>query len=135
MASSLYDISVACYLQALGGAEGFLSKGLDHCKANGIDPAEIVETRLYPDMHPFRYQVQSVVAHSKGAVEAMRNGVLKFWQDRPQHDYAGLQALIAETKAELAKIAPEEIEALAGGEVLFEVPGLKRTFTTEGFVL
>jgi hypothetical protein len=136
MAISLYDISVASYLQTLAGVSGFLEKGLAHCREKGVDPAALVEARLYPDMHPFRYQVQSVVAHTKGAVEAMRSGALKFWTDRPAHDYAGLQALIAETREGLGTLEPAEIDALAGGEVKFEIPNVPtRIFTTEGFVL
>lgn len=136
VAISLYDISVGCYLQALGGLAGFLEKGLDHFKANGVDPAEIIETRLFPDMHPFRYQVQSVVAHSKGAVDVMKAGVLTFWQNRPAHDYAQLQALVADARNELEEVTPKEINALAGGQVLFEIPNVPtRIFTTEGFVL
>jgi hypothetical protein len=135
MAISLYDISVGCYRQALSGVAGFLEKGLAHCRETGVDPEEIVETQIYPDMHPFRYQVQSAAFHSRGAIETMKTGVLKFWTDRPAHDYAGLQALIAEARDDVAKATPEEIDALAGGEVLFELPNLKRTFTTESFVL
>ena len=55
MAISLYDASVACFLQTLGGVDGFLSRGLAHCQERNIDPNEIVETRLFPDMLPFRY--------------------------------------------------------------------------------
>src|SRR5262245_34943768 len=135
MAISLYEASIPSYLQVLGAVGDFLDKAQKHFGEAGIDPAEIVETRLFPDMHPFRYQVQSVVAHSKGAIEAMQNGVLKFWSDRPAHDYAGLQALIAETRGALANIEPADIDALAGRDVLFELPSLKRTFTTEGFLL
>jgi hypothetical protein len=47
MAISLYDLSVASFLQTLGGVAGFLQRGLDHCRDNNTDPSEIVETRLY----------------------------------------------------------------------------------------
>ena len=50
MAFSLYDATVANYLQILGAVGGFLEKSLAHFKEKGIDPAEIVEARLVPDM-------------------------------------------------------------------------------------
>ena len=56
MAISLYDLSVASFLQTLGGVAGFLQRGLDHFRDNNTDPSEIVETRLYGDMLPFRFQ-------------------------------------------------------------------------------
>ena len=60
MAISLYDVSVVSFLQTLGVVSGFLERGLAHCQDNGIDPEEVVETRLFPDMLPFRFQVISV---------------------------------------------------------------------------
>ena len=64
MAISLYDLSVASFLQTMGGVAGFLQRGLDHCRDNNTDPSEIVETRLYGDMLPFRFQIVSVAHHS-----------------------------------------------------------------------
>ena len=39
MAISLYDVSVASYLQTLGAVSGFLAKGREHCEKSGIDLA------------------------------------------------------------------------------------------------
>jgi Domain of unknown function (DUF1993) len=58
MAISLYDVSVANYLQTLGAVAGFLEKGRAHFTANQVDLGEVVETRLIPDMLPFRFQLQ-----------------------------------------------------------------------------
>ena len=69
MAISLYDLSVTSFLQVLGGVEGFLAKGLAHCKEKGLDPNEIVETKLFPDMAPFRFQIVSAAHHSAGGVK------------------------------------------------------------------
>jgi len=57
MALSLYDASVANYLQILGAVSGFLDKGLAHFREKGIDPETIVEARLAPDMQPLRFQI------------------------------------------------------------------------------
>ena len=59
MAFSLYDATVANYLQILGAVGGFLEKGLTHFREKGIDPAEIVEARLASDMAPLRFQIVS----------------------------------------------------------------------------
>ena len=55
MAFSLYDATVANYLQILGALNGFLEKSLTHFREKGVDLAEIVEARLVPDMLPFRF--------------------------------------------------------------------------------
>ena len=55
MAFSLYDASVANFLQILGAVGGFLDKGCAHFGEKSVDPAEIVETRLAPDMLPLPF--------------------------------------------------------------------------------
>jgi hypothetical protein len=136
MAISLYEASIPSYLQVLSGVGGFLDKARKHFEETGVDLPHIVETRLYPDMHPFRYQVQAVVRHSLGAVTAMKNGELSLGGGSPPaHDYAGLQALVADARGALTKLTPEEIDGLSGKDVVFVVPNLTRVFTTEGFLL
>jgi len=135
MAISLYDASVASYLQTLDAVSGFLDKGLSHCRDAAIDPEEIVETRLVTDMLPFRFQVQSLAFHSIGAIEAIRNGALHMPGKRPSHDYAALQALIIETRDALRKLTPDEINNREGADVVFEARDSKRLFTAERFLL
>src|SRR5512139_461905 len=106
MAISLYDLSVASYLQTLGGVVGFLDKGLAHFTANGVDLDGIVETRLHPDMLPFRFQLQSVAHHSLGAIEGVKKGLFQPPPQIPAYDYRGLQKLVADAREELRKLTP-----------------------------
>ncbi len=136
MAITLYDASVLSYLQILDAAQGFLQKGREWCGESGVDPEEMVEARLTGDMHPLRFQVQQVAFHSAGAIAAMRSGVLEFGAPRPQHDYAGLQALMADAAAELRALSPAEVNGFEGKDVAFRVPGKgDRVFTAEGFLM
>jgi hypothetical protein len=68
MAFSLYDATVANYLQILGAVGGSLEKSLAHFQEKGIDPDEIVQSRLAHDMQPLRFQIVSVAHHSRGAM-------------------------------------------------------------------
>src|SRR3974390_1685219 len=102
MAFSLYDATVANYLQILGAVGGFLEKSLTHFQEKGIDQAEIVETRLAPDMAPFRFQIVSVAHHSRAAMEAAKNGIFKPPSPRPDLDYAALQGLVTQASNELS---------------------------------
>lgn len=133
MAFSLYDASVANYLQILGAVSAFLDKSLEHFKEKGVDPAEIVEARLFPDMLPFRFQVVSLTHHSHRAMEAARNGVFVPPSARPDLDYAGLQALVAEARSELAALTPDAVNALVGRDVAFRLGERSLPFTAEGF--
>ncbi len=135
MTLSLYEASVPSYLQTLTAVSGVLDKGLAHCRENGIDPEGMVETRLFPDMLPFRFQIQSVVHHSLGAIEAIDSGVFRPPGELPQHDYAALQALVGQTREALQKYQPEAINAREGAEIVFEFRKNKLLFTAEGFLL
>jgi hypothetical protein len=135
MAISIYEGSVASYLQTLNAVSGFLDRGRSHFRDNNIDPEEIVETRLFPDMQPFRFQIQSVVYHSIGAVEAIRSGVLNLPGERPSHDYVALQTLITDARDALRKLTPEEVNSREGAEVIFQVRDRKLLFAAEGFLM
>ncbi len=135
MAISLYDISVASYLQVLGGVVGFLEKGSSYCQENGIDLDQVVETRLYADMLPFRFQLVSVAHHSLGTIDAMESGIFQPPGGIGELNYAGLQQLIAETLTKLEDLKAETVNAWEGREVVFQIGERKIPFTAANFVL
>jgi hypothetical protein len=135
MAISFYDMSVGTFLQTLGGVIGFLEKGRAHCEANGIELKEVVETRLYPDMQPFRFQLVAVAHESLGALKGLQAGLFQPPGPVKELDYAGLQQLVADAQAELAKVSRESVDALAEKHVTFQIGDLKLPFTATNFVL
>jgi len=135
MATSLYDQSVAAYLQTLAGVAGFLERGLAHCRDNNIDPEEIVETRLWGDMAPFRFQVVSVVHHSAGAMAGVKAGVFGPPTDTRPHTYVELQGIVTEARETLGKLTAAEVNALEGSDVAFQVRDFKLPFVAETFVM
>ena len=135
MATSLYDLSVANYLQTLSGVIGFLEEGLTHFQAKQVDPNEIVETRLHPDMLPFRFQIQSVAHHSRGAIDGVTSGVFQPPPPIPALDYAGCQKLVADTRDALQRLTPTEVNACEGKDVTFQMGNFKLPFTAELFIL
>lgn len=135
MALSLYDVSVSSFLQVLGGVAGFLERGAGHCNANNIALREVVETRLYPDMFPFSFQIASVAHHSLGAMRGVQAGVFRPPAGVPALDYAGLQSLVVEARAELQKLSREAVDGLEGRDVIFQLGERSMPFTAEGFLL
>ncbi|HTK35112.1 MAG TPA: DUF1993 domain-containing protein [Caulobacteraceae bacterium] len=136
MAISLYDLSVASYLQTLDAMSGFLEKAKAHFQEQGVDLATIVDMSLFPDMRPFRFQVQQVAFHSVKALEAVEAGIIKVGpRELPQHDYEGLQALVVDARQALRKLTPEAVNAHEGAEMVLEARGTQRVFTAEGFVM
>ncbi len=135
MAFSLYDATVANYVQILGAVGGFLEKSLTHFQEKGIHPAEIVQSRLAHDMQPLRFQIVSVAHHSRGAMEAAKSGVFTPPSAKPDLDYAALQALVTEARDELSVLRPEAVNALVGRDVTFKVGDRTLPFTVEGFLM
>jgi hypothetical protein len=135
MPASLYDLSVASYLQTVDAVGGFLAKALDHCQGCGADPAGMVEARLAEDMLPLRFQIVSVAHHSLGAIEGVKAGVFSPPGKTEALDYAGLQKLVGDTGASLRRLSREEVDALAGRDVVFQIGDRKVPFIAENFLL
>ena len=131
MSISLYEASVGRFLQTLGAVSGYLDKSRSYCKENNIDPNEIVETRLYTDMLPFRFQLIQVASLSLGAINGARTGEYSPGPPAEDLDYQALQDLVAEARSGLRQLTAEEVNGLAGKEVL--TPWW--TFTAEGFLM
>jgi uncharacterized protein len=135
MAIPLYDVSVTSFLQVLGAVAGFLDKGAAFCKEKGIDLNDIVETRMHPDMLPFRFQIISVAHHSKGAIDGVQAGVFLPPGGVANQDYAALQKIVADARAGLQKLTREAVDALQGKDVVFKLGERGMPFTAEGFLM
>ena len=134
MSTGLYEATVERFIQTLGGVAGFLERGRAHCDDTGLDPQEIVHARLWEDMLPFSFQIVSVVRHSQGAIEGVRQGVFSP-PPRETFTYEELQAKVAATRDWLSRIERTEIEALAERDMMFKAGEHTIPFTCEGFLL
>ena len=59
MAASLYELSVATFLQTISAIAGCLDRAAEHCAETGTDPDDFVDARLIDDMAPFHFQVEA----------------------------------------------------------------------------
>src|SRR3954452_9399623 len=128
MAFSLYDASVANFLQTLGAVSGFLDKGIAHCREKAIALDDVVDTKLAPDMLPLRFQIVSVAHHSRGAIEGIQKGLFMPPSTPPNLDYAGLQAWVSEASTALSSLKPEAVNSLEGKDVMFQLVERKWPF-------
>ena len=53
----------------------------------------------------------------------------------PALDFAGLQKQVSEAREELQKLKPDEVNGLAGKDMVFQLRDNKLPFTAEGFLL
>jgi len=134
MTISFYELTVPAFVQTLAATEQVLERGLGHAVDTGIDPESLVEARLCPDMLPLRFQIISVCHHSLGALEAAESGVFMPPDGRKPFTYAGLQALVAETRSKIAALSRDAVDALEGKDVVFQFGERKLPFTATGFL-
>ena len=58
MTLSMHQASAPVFIQGLTGLVTVLDKAAAHVEARKLDPAALLQARLYPDMFPFARQVQ-----------------------------------------------------------------------------
>ncbi len=66
MPISMYQTAVPPFVRVLTSLASILQKAAAHCEAKKIDPAVLVNARLYPDMFPLARQVQVASDSAKG---------------------------------------------------------------------
>lgn len=114
MAATLYELSVLTFLQTLKALSGVMDRAARHCAETGADPDSFVAARLYPDMAPFHFQIESVKNHAVWGLEAVRTGVFAPPALAGAAAFAELQAMIGEAVTALAALSPDEVNIWSG---------------------
>jgi hypothetical protein len=68
MAISLYQVSVPVYVRQLNNLAGIIHKAVGYCAEHKIEPAALLQYRLYPDMVPLTHQVRFACNHAERGV-------------------------------------------------------------------
>jgi hypothetical protein len=135
MALTLHAATIPSYLQILASLSRLIGKAEAYCAEKGLEPAELIQARLAPDMLPFGYQVKSAALHSAGAIEGVRKGLFAPdtapWPD----SFAGLKERVEGAIALLQAVQPAELESLIGRDMRFEFGERRMDFTVEEFLL
>ena len=66
MGFGIHDASLPVLVHTLKALSAILKKAANHAKAKNIDPAVLLQSRLFPDMFPLVRQVQIATDMSKG---------------------------------------------------------------------
>lgn len=131
MPITLHAATVPSMLQILGAAKGWLAKAAECGMAEG----EVAEACLIEDMLPFSYQIKSMAVHSHGAFAGVRAGVFSPDFSEPPATLAGLLNRIEQAESYLSALTADEVEAMIGKDVRFEIGPKKLPFVAEDFLL
>ena len=135
MALSLYATSVPVFKQMLDSLSAILAKAEAHATARKIEPAALLQARLFPDMLPLLRQVQIACDFARG-VTARLAGVDVPKTDDAERSFIELQALIANTLSFIQTVKPEQIDGFEDREIVLR-PGTpkERRLTGQAYLL
>jgi hypothetical protein len=130
----MYRASVPVFVQQLNALSAVLDKAAEHARANGIDPGELVNARLAPDMFPLSRQVQIASDHAKGVAARLSGRDVPKYEDN-EATFDELKARIAKTLAFVESVPQGEIDGSEGREIELTLGGQPRTFSGIGYLL
>lgn len=135
MPISLHAAVIPPFRKMLGTLAALLDKAEAWAAEQGIAEADIIESRLAPDMFSFAYQVKSASVHSIGAIEGVRRGSFSPDRTPPGESFAALRSRLQSTRDAIDAIDPAEIEALLGRDVRFVIGEYHADYVAEDFLL
>jgi len=113
---NMYDASVPVFTHFLGSLSAILKKAEAHCAAKKIDPAVILNARLFPDMFALTRQVQIASDAAKGAGARLAGIAVPSWPDE-EKTFEDLQARIAKTIDFLAGLKKEQFDGAENRDI------------------
>jgi uncharacterized protein len=135
MSISMYRASVGVFLQFLGSLSKLLNHATEHAESRKIDPAILLNTRLYPDMYDLARQVGESVRHAVVACGLLA-GVDPPLFPEAEHDIAELQTRIATAMDFISGLPPAAINGAANKQVVFRFRnGSEQNFTGQELLL
>ena len=121
MSLSMHAASVPVFQQMLTALSGVLAKAESHAADRKIEPAALLQARLFPDMFPLTRQVQ-IACDFATSVSARLAGAEVPAYDGGDASFADLQQRIAATLAFIGGLDPAQFEGSEERELVLR-PG------------
>ena len=135
MAYGLYDLIVPRFKQTLTPMPGQIDKVIAYCEAKKVDPEVLLQARLSPDMHPFRWQVLATLTHTVGALASVDSGEATFVGERPElNSLPALKAAIVDALGKLESVDAAKLNADADKDVAMQAGPNEIKFTAAGYL-
>jgi len=131
---SLYKASVPTYIQMLGSINTLLDRGIAHAAAKKIDQAVFTNFRLFPDMRPFTFQIQSVTDHASGSCQRLA-GIEAVLPPRDETTLDQLKLRVAKALDIVNSVSAEAVDAHADKDVTFSMGPRKVTMKGWDYML
>lgn len=133
--TNLHTLTAGSYLQYLTSAISCLNQARAQSESLGITCEEMVDASLHADMLPLHFQVVTIAHFSNTAMNAAFSGEMGGPDMTLALDYQGLIEHLETAHRNISCYKADDINALAGGEVVFRYGDIIVPFTTEDFFL
>ena len=134
MTISMYQASIPPFVRVLGNLAAILDKAAAHAEARGIDPAVLVQARLYPDMFPLAKQVQIAADSAKGGVARLAGVEPPVFVD-DETTFAQLAERLRKTIAYLGTIEAAQVDGCEDKTVTWKTRSSSRSMQGMAYLL
>lgn len=134
MTISIFDQTVSALSRMLLNLDRIVAKAEEYAKEKNIDPAVLVQARLYPDMLPFVSQVRIATDTAKGAAARLSGTELPKWPD-DEVTFEDVHARIGKALDYLATFKPEQFEGAEDKPIEMKFPNRTLNFSGREYIL
>lgn len=128
MAFSIYQASIPVYVRHLKALDLILDKATAYAAERKIEPAVLLQARLYPDMFSFARQVQIACGHAVRGTSRL-SGREPPALDSKDTSFEELKALVAKALAIVEAVDPKAMDGAEDREIVFPVGDRKETLS------
>ncbi|MGA7950432.1 MAG: DUF1993 domain-containing protein [Thiobacillaceae bacterium] len=134
MSLTMYQASVPVFVRMLNNLVAILEKAAAHCEEKKIDPAALVNCRLYPDMFAFAKQIQIAADAAKNGA-AYLAGVESPKFDNTEQTFGELIERVKKTIEFVNGFAPESIDGTEEKEINIPRGDTMLTYSGQAYLL
>jgi hypothetical protein len=134
MKISMYEASIPVFIRISKNLAAILAKGAAYAEAKKIEPAVLVNSRLYPDMFPLSRQIQIASDIAKGCGARLAGREPPKFEDN-EITFPELLTRIDKTIAYLETLKPEQISGSEGKTITLKIGNNTLTFLGMPFLL
>jgi hypothetical protein len=134
MTISMYQASVPVYLQYLKATSNVLDKGAAFAETRKIDPAVLLQARLYPDMHPLVKQVQIFTDQAVRGISRLAGTEPPSFPDT-ETTFAELKTRIEKASAHVSSFTAAQIDGSEERDIVMKTPRGDLNFKGQQYLL
>lgn len=134
MPISMYAASVPVFKHILGTLTVVLEKAEAHAAARKIEPAALLQARLYPDMFTMRRQVLIATDFAKGTCARLAGVDVPKYEDSEQ-SFEELTARVARTAAFISTLTAAQIDGSEERDIVTQVGHETKHFKGQHYLL